>query len=260
MSNTFVIGIFEEIGGIAVFLRTLVQLLLKKGVRLKDVINQMYEVGVHSVPITVTSGMFVGAIMAIQINEQLKDFGAQSFLGGLTTSVTIRDVGPVLIGFLLSGKVGAYTTAELGTMKVTDQIAALECLGINALEFIVLPRLVAVVASSFLLLVIGLSLTVVGGAYFSMIALKINLQNYVNNIPQLITQSSVVVGICKSFVFGLLIGVISCYKGYSTTGGAEGVGKSVKSGSVTVLVWIIIFDFGISFLARTVQEIIRAYP
>lgn len=257
--SSLVVNIFEEIGGVFTFLQSLWKLLLKKGVRISDVVNQMYEVGVHSVPITVMSGMFVGAIMAIQINEQLKDFGAQSFLGGLTTSVTIRDVGPVLIGFLLSGKVGAYTTAELGTMKVTDQIAALECLGINALEFIVLPRLVAVVFSSFLLLVIGLSLTVVGGAYFSMLALKINLQNYVNNIPQLITGASVIVGICKSFVFGLLIGVISCYKGYSTTGGAEGVGRAVKSGSVTVLVWIIIFDFGISFLARTIQEIFRTF-
>ena len=206
-SNYFVAGI-QEIGQVAIFFTRLTGIFFRKGVRIRDIVHQMFEAGVRSVPITVTSGLFVGAIMAIQINEQLKDFGAQSFLGGLTTSVTIRDVGPVLIGFLLSGKVGAYTIAELGTMKVTDQVAALECLGIDALEFIVLPRLVAVFISSFLLLVVGLTLTVFGGAYFSMLALQINVQNYMNNVPQLITTASIVVGVVKSLLFGMLIGVI----------------------------------------------------
>jgi phospholipid/cholesterol/gamma-HCH transport system permease protein len=218
------------------------------GVSPRAVLDQMYTVGVRSLSTTVATGLFVGAIMAIQINLQLRDFGAQSFLGGLTTSVTLRNVGPVLIAFILSGKVGAYTSAELGTMQVTDQINAIRCLGADPLRYLIAPRLVAVVLSSFLLLVVGLMVSLAGALALSHFQLGVNYLNFLANVPQIVTWPSVAMGVVKSFVFGSLIGLIACYRGYTATGGAEGVGEAVKATAVSTLIAIIIANYSISWL------------
>jgi phospholipid/cholesterol/gamma-HCH transport system permease protein len=243
-----------ELGALVLFGFEALGLLMKHGVRFRAVVLQMYAVGVRSLMTTVTAGLFVGAIVAIQINIQLKDFGAQSFLGGLSTSTTIRNVGPILIAFLLSGKVGAYTSAELGTMQVTEQINAIRCLGTNAIQYIILPRMIAVIISSFLLLIVGLMLTIAGGIGMSGLSLGVNPLNYIENIPQLVSGWSVCVGVIKSFVFGLLIALICCYKGYTAKGGAIGVGQTVKSTAVVTLVSIIVVDFTISILSGFIQD------
>jgi phospholipid/cholesterol/gamma-HCH transport system permease protein len=246
----------QEIGATVLFAAELGELFLRRGVRWRHVVDQMYAVGVRSLTTTLSTGLFVGAIMAIQINIQLKDFGAQGFLGGLATSVTIRNVGPVLIAFLLSGKVGAYTSAELGTMKITDQIDAIRCLGTNPIQYIILPRMVAIVLSSFLLLIVGLLVTIAGGVAFSDLTLGVNALNYIHNIPRLVSWWSVGVGVTKSFVFGLLIGIICCYQGYTTTGGTTGVGVTVKRTAVTTLVCIVIADFSLSILSSFIQDLL----
>jgi len=138
----------EDLGGTVLFAGDVLRALFSGGLRASAVLEQMVAVGVRSIPTVIVSGLFVGAIMAIQTNLQLRDYGAQGFLGGLSTSVTIRNVGPVLIAFLLSGKVGAYTSAELGTMQVTEQMSAIRCLGADPIRYIILPRMVAVVISS----------------------------------------------------------------------------------------------------------------
>ncbi len=219
-----------------------------KGVSLSAVLEQMHTVGVRSISTTVMTGLFVGAIMAIQINLQLRDFGAQSFLGGLTTSVTLRNVGPVLIAFILSGKVGAYASAELGTMQVTDQINAIRCLGADPIRFLIVPRLLAVVFSSFLLLVVGLMVSLGGALLLAHFQLGVNYLNFLANVPDIVSWSSVAMGVFKSFVFGGLIGLIACYRGYTATGGAAGVGEAVKATAVTTLLSIILADYFISWL------------
>lgn len=233
-------------GAIFFFFRT-VRTLFNGGVEPYRVIQQIYAVGVQSVAATVVTGMFVGAIMAIQINLQLRDFGAQAYLGGLTTSVTIRNVGPVLIAFILSGKVGAYTSAELAIMQVTDQISAIRCLGTDPIRYLVLPRLLAVVISSALLLMVGIMLTIWGGLAMASVNLGINALNYIQNIPGLVSWWSVGMGVVKSLAFGLLIGIVACYKGYSATRGAAGVGQAVKNTSVATAVCIIALDYLISW-------------
>lgn len=245
----------EELGAATIFSLDVGKALLQNGVRPAQVIDQMYAVGVRSIPTTLLAGSFVGAIMAIQINLQLKDFGAQAFLGGLSTSVTIRNVGPVLIAFILSGKVGAYTSAELGTMQVTEQMSALRCLGMDPIRYLILPRLVAVVLSSFLLLIVGLMLTIGGGTLISSWDLGINPVNYVQNIPRFVSWWSVGTGVVKSFAFGNLIGVIACYRGYTTKGGSEGVGRTVRQTAVETLVAIIVADVAISQVASLLRDL-----
>jgi phospholipid/cholesterol/gamma-HCH transport system permease protein len=227
---------------------------LRRGVQFPRVIDQMYAIGVRSLSTTLTAGIFVGAIMAIQINSELRDFGAQGFLGGLATSVTIRNVGPVLIAFILSGKVGAYTSAELGTMRVTEQIDAIRCLGASPLETIIAPRLIAVVFSSFLLLNVGLVMSIVGGILFASLDLGVNPTLYVHYIPRIVSWWSVGTGVFKSFAFGMIIALISCYRGYTASGGAEGVGNTVRKTTVETLVCIVLVDFVISNLSALLYD------
>lgn len=218
------------------------------------VIDQMYRVGVGSVSTVIFTGAFVGAIMAVQVSLELRDFGAQGFLGGLTTSVTIRNVGPVLIAFLLAGKVGAYTSAELGNMRVTDQIEAIRCLGISPIGFLIAPRFLAVVLSAFCLLMIGLVFTLLGGLGISASQLGVNTLYFLREVPRFVTLPSFAMALVKSFVFGVLIAWVSCYRGYYTTGGSAGVGASVRRTSVECLVLILIADYVTSFLFNRLCE------
>lgn len=247
----------ESLGGLVLFSIEAFRNLRRHGVKLAPVIEQMYAVGVRSFLTTVSCGLFVGAIMAIQIHLQLRDFGAEAFLGGLSTSVTIRNVGPVLIAFVLSGKVGAYTSAELGTMQVTDQLNAIRCLGADPVRYLILPRLVAVALSSFLLLVVGLMMTIFGGMIVSSLDLGVAPSSFLVYIPRFVNGWSVATGIVKSFVFGNVIGLIACYRGYTATGGAVGVGRSVRTAAVECLVAIILCDFAISQLSALIQFLLR---
>lgn len=231
------------------FLYAVVHRLLRYGFDVQQVLYQVYVVGVRSFGTTVITAMFVGAIMALQINQQLQDFDAQNFLGGLATSVTLRNVGPVLIAFILSGKVGAYTSAELASMKVSEQIDAIRCLGTDPIQYLVVPRLLAVVISSFLLLVVGIMLTIAGGVLISSLQLGMNTLYYLQNIPGLVTWWSVGMGVFKSLVFGGLIAWIACYQGYFSERGSAGVGKAVRSTAVVSLVSIIIADYYVSWFS-----------
>lgn len=247
------VAAITELGSLCLFTSQLVRVLCGSRPDIKEITRQMYNVGVRSVPVIASMGIFVGAILAMQVHLQLKDFGAEGFLGGVSAAVTIRNVGPVLIAFLLSGKVGAFTAAELATMQVTDQISAIRVLGTDPIQYIIVPRFIAVVLSSFLLLVIGLSIATIGGMLMGEAQLGVNAIQYVGNIPRLVDLWGIGVGVVKSFVFGCLIATVCCYQGYRATGGSEGVGKSVKSSSVITLVSIIVMDFMISSVATLLQ-------
>lgn len=227
---------------------------LKSGVRASAWIDQMYTAGVRSLPTTVAAGAFVGAILAIQLNLQLRDYGAQGVLGGLSVSTTVRNIGPVLIAFMLSARVGAFTAAELGTMRVTSQIDAIRCLGADPMSEIVVPRLAAVVAASFSLLVIGLFVATLGGIVVADLVLGVNPLAFIAQIPRFVTAWSLGTGMMKSLVYGLLIGVISCYRGYTASGGAAGVGHAVRRTAVEILVAIIVADYLLSSLSQGLHE------
>jgi phospholipid/cholesterol/gamma-HCH transport system permease protein len=214
----------------------------------REFIIQLAQVSWRSLPTTLTAGLFTGAIMAIQFHLQLKDFGAQTTLGGLATSGTLREVGPILIACMLAGKVGAFTSAELGTMKVTDQIEAIRCLGVDPLSFLVVPRFFAVILSSILLLVFGLVVSVTGGLLAAWIAVGLDPSQYLLMIPLYTSKLAVTLAIIKAVVFGALMGHICCANGYWTTGGTQGVGRAVKTTAVQSMVAIVIGDFVISWI------------
>lgn len=249
------IEILDDIGGCVLFLREMARTAWRSPCSFESVCVQIWKVTVQSLPTTAMAGFFVGAIMTVQFTMQLKAFGALGYLGGLSTSGTIREVGPLLIAFLLSGKVGAFTSAELGTMRVTEQIDAIRCLGANPLQEIVLPRFFGIIISSFFLLTAGLFMSIFGGMMMGAIFTGINPDEYLRHIPTIVTPFSIGNGLFKSLIFALVLASVCTYKGYTATGGAKGVGRAVVSTAVMTMVGIVVFDWVTSLIGESVLQI-----
>ena len=255
------IALLGDIGGCVSFVFEALGVLRRKGVSRHEVFLQIWRVTSQSLPTTAMAGFFVGAIMTVQFSMQVATYGALSYLGGLSTSGTVRQVGPLLIAFMLSGKVGAYTAAELGTMRVTEQIDAIRCLGANPFQELILPRMIAIVISSFALLAAGLLMSIAGGVllagsraigetmivgiFFS----GINAEEYLRHIPTIVTLPSIAMGLFKCIAFAVVLAAICTYKGYSATGGARGVGRAVVETAVATMVSLVAADWVTSLIA-----------
>ncbi len=233
----------NELGSMILFLKEVLITSIRNPSSRKQILEQIWRVTLQSISTTAMAGFFVGAIMTVQFGMQMNEFGALGYLGGLSTSGTIREVGPLLIAFLLSGKIGAFTSAELGTMRVTEQIDAIRCLGANPIQEIIVPRFIAIVISSFFLLGAGLIMSILGGGLMGFLFAGVNHEQYTRHIPTIVTMPSIISGTFKSFVFALVLGTICTYKGYTTTGGAKGVGRSVVNTAVMTMMTIVVADW-----------------
>lgn len=242
--------IVDEIGATTLFLKEIMRTYWRHRCPLRKICEQIMKVTEQSVATTALAGFFVGAIMTIQFTLQVKQFGALGYLGGLATSGTIREVGPLLIAFMLSGKVGAFTSAELGTMKVTEQIDAIRCLGANPIQEIILPRFLGIIVSSFFLLSAGLMMSIAGGLVMGLAFSGINPEEYLRHIPTIVSASSILSGLFKCFVFAIVLASICTYKGYHATGGAKGVGRAVVSTAVATMVGIVVADWFTSLVGE----------
>lgn len=236
-------NILYDIGGCLIFIGEAFSVLRTERPRLEEIFSQIWRVSTQSLSTTALAGFFVGAVMTVQFTMQVKSFGALGYLGGLATSGTIREVGPLLIAFMLSGKVGAFTSAELGTMRVTEQIDAIRCLGANPFTEIILPRYFAIVVSSFFLLVAGLFMSIAGGLLLGVTFAQITAEEYLRHIPTIVTLPSILTGLFKCFVFAVVLASICTYKGYNASGGAKGVGRAVVGTAVSTMVGLVIADW-----------------
>ncbi len=253
---TTLIRILDDIGGGLFFLKTMLVTAVRAPSRRQYILEQTWKVTVQSMSTTAMAGFFVGAIMTVQFSMQVKQFGALGFLGGLATSATIREVGPLLIAFMLSGKVGAFTSAELGTMRVTEQLDAIRCLGANPFQEIIFPRFTAIIISSFFLLIAGLLMSISGGLVLGMIFAGITPEEYLRHIPTIVSGFSIASGVFKCLVFSLILASVCTYKGYTAAGGAQGVGRSVVNTAVATMVGLVIADWLTSQIADTVLRLV----
>ncbi|MGE4131243.1 MAG: MlaE family ABC transporter permease [Bdellovibrionales bacterium] len=251
------IRLLDDMGNCVLFLRDVVRTSVRHPCTFENLCDQIWRVTIQSLPTTALAGFFVGAIMTVQFTLQIKAFGALGYLGGLSTSATVREVGPLLIAFLLSGKVGAFTSAELGTMRVTEQIDAIRCLGANPIQEIILPRFLGIIVSSFFLLTAGLFMSIFGGLLLGAVFSGINPEEYLRHIPTIVTSISIGNGLFKCLVFALVLASICTYKGYNTTGGAKGVGRSVVETAVMTMVGIVISDWVTSVISEAAFEVYR---
>ncbi len=248
-------NILNDIGNCVLFLKQIFKTAFTKSISINLIAEQIWKVFTQSFSTTAMAGFFVGAILTLQFISQLKMFGALGYLGGLSTSASIREVGPLLIAFMLSGKVGAYTSAELGTMRVSEQIDAIRCLGADPIQEIIVPRFIGIVISSFFLLFFGLVLSVLGGTLLGGLFSDISWEEYLRHIPNLVTSASIYSGLFKSFCFSLVLASVCTYKGYHTSGGAKGVGKAVVSTSVSSMVAIVLFDWLSSLISNSIIKV-----
>ena len=245
----WLVPFFSEIGALVMFLGRAVRHIFKAPFEAGELLFQMYQVGVRSIPIVLIAGFFVGGIVVIQFEYALGLFGAEAYLGGITTSGLLREVGPVLVAIMIAGRVGAYITAELATMKVTEQVDAVRCLGVNPIQFLVVPRFLAVTAMIFVLTILGLIFALIGGALVASLILDVNLSFYFANIRKLAAVWALFNGMLKSILFGILVATISCYQGMKTEGGAEAVGQAVNVCLVRCSIAIFLADYIIASLA-----------
>ena len=258
MSSVFY-NFVNEVGDTLIFLKEIIRNLFVKRPRAHDVYEQIWKVTADSFFTTAMAGFFVGAIMTVQFTLQMKEFGALGYLGGISASAIFREIGPLLIAFMLSGKVGAFTSAELGTMRVTEQIDAVRCLGADPMQEIIVPRFVGIIIASFFLLAGGLLMSILGGMLMGQAFAGVNFEEYLRHVPTIVSPISILFGLVKCFAFGLVLATICTHKGYTTTGGAKGVGRAVVATAVGTMVCIVVMDWMTSFVGEIILTLVRGY-
>ena len=245
----------HEFGGAWIFLIRILRTTKKTTGHWDAILFQIAEVSTRTMSTVIFAGLFVGAILVLQFDVMLRRFDAQMLLGGLNTSATIREVGPLIISFLLAGKIGAYTTAELANMRVTEQIDAIESLGTNPIQYLIIPRFFAIILSSVVLLAIGLSVSVVGAIIVAEIFSGMNLYQYISSIPRFAGGWTLFEGLVRSTLFSTVVATISTYKGFTASGGARGVGRAVTQSAIYINVYIVIVNFISSSLLEWIHDL-----
>ncbi len=210
---------------------------------LRQLVRQMVRVGVDSVPVILLTALFTGAVLALQSYTVLVRFNAESFVGSLVGLSLVLELSPVIGGLIIAGRVGSSMGAEIGTMRVTEQIDALEVMATDPIHYLMVPRVWALVVMLPLLVLLGDFVGIVGGYLVAVSLMGSNPVVYIQNTFQYMDLWDLFQGLLKAGFFGLLVGVIGCQKGYFTTGGAEGVGRATTQAVVTASIAILISDF-----------------
>jgi phospholipid/cholesterol/gamma-HCH transport system permease protein len=209
----------------------------------RRLLYQMDHVGVNSIPLVMLVGFFAGAIIAWQGAYQLKGMISLDVLGGQSTRVIVMEMGPVLTALVIAGRIGASMTAEIGTMKVTEQVDALRTMAIDPVRYIVMPRVLGLTIMMPILTMFSNAVGILGCFLVSNYFLSISSQTFLDSIQTFLLPADLSGGLIKSAIFGLLISLIGCYMGLSTAGGARGVGQSTISSFVLSAIFILIGDF-----------------
>lgn len=217
--------------------------LFRRPWRGKEIIEQMDVLGVGSLGIVILTGLFAGMALAMQFSIELAAFGAKGYLGRAVTVTILRELGPVLTGLMVAGRVCSGITAELGAMKVTQQIDALRVLGSDPIQKLIVPRIVSVVVMLPILTVISDATAVAGGYVIGLTVSQISTPVYWAGVSQAFSFENVIGALTKPFVFGLIIGLIGCYQGLKTTGGTKGIGQSTTRAVVIASVLILVANF-----------------
>ena len=213
---------------------------------------QMYEIGIKSLPVVMVTGAFIAMTLAVQSYNQLNQLGMADRIGGLINVSVVNELGPVLTAFMLAGRVGGALTAELGTMKVTEQIDAIRAMGADPVYYLVVPRLLACIFLTPILTIYADLLGVLGGYLISVQHFGINSQAYWQFSADIVEKYDVVVGISKGFLFGGAIGLISCFNGFSCGRGARGVGKACTEAFVYSFVAILFINFVVAVVSKAI--------
>jgi phospholipid/cholesterol/gamma-HCH transport system permease protein len=238
----------EEVGIYVTLFRKTVLSFARIPKELHNIFLQMEEIGFNSMPVVLITGMFTGMVLALQTYAGFARFNATSFVGPVVALSMCRELGPVLTAFVVSGRAGSAMAAELGTMRVTEQIDALYTLSTDPVDFLILPRFLSGIVMLPVLTIISDLIGILGGFYVAVNLFGENSVMYMDTTFKYLLMGDVLKGLAKAFVFGGIIAIVSCKEGFFTSGGAEGVGKATTKSVVISYMAILISDYFLTSL------------
>ena len=234
---------FFYVGEITDLALQTLQQVRRSGVDRELLMVQFEQIGVRSLSIVFITSAFIGMVLALQTAYALEDFGGKMFVGMIVSLSLVRELAPVLMSLMVGGRVGAGMTAEIGTMKVTEQIDALRALATNPIRKLVVPRVVATTILFPLLTVLSIALGIFGGMVIAVANLNLSANYYFRSVIEAVRYNDLASGISKTFFFGFIVALIACYNGLQTSGGADGVGRATTQTVVTGAITVLIMDF-----------------
>jgi phospholipid/cholesterol/gamma-HCH transport system permease protein len=238
----------EYAGGLCVMLLDVCKNIVTLKVRPVEVIRQAYFLGVQSWPIVVLTSLFTGLVISLEAASSAVSYGLSQFVGGSVAFGEVRELGPMLTGIVFAGRAGAAITASLGSMVVTEQIEALQSMGVSPVKVLVTPRVLAAFLTVPMLTVFADIVGVYGGFYMARLRAHLSSYTYWHSVQTSIGFDDVYKGLIKAAIFGALVGLVGCYEGFRAQGGAEGVGRVTTHAVVTAIILIFAFNFILSFL------------
>jgi phospholipid/cholesterol/gamma-HCH transport system permease protein len=241
-------NVFSYAGGVAELLADAVRFIAQLRIRVRETLDQAYLLGVQSWTIVLLTSLFTGMVFSLESAVQAVQYGVGNLVGGAVSFSAARELGPMLSAVVVAGRTGAAIAAELGSMVVTEQIEALQSLGLSPTRMLVVPRLVALVVMLPLLTIFADIVSIVGGMWVANIYAHISTESFITSARSVLPFGDVLKGLVKSLVFGVIIAIIGSYQGLQTRGGAAGVGKATTGAVVTSIILIFIFNFLLSYL------------
>jgi phospholipid/cholesterol/gamma-HCH transport system permease protein len=242
IGHTF-LEFLNQAGRLAAFAGVAISHCFRRPLYVRQIIKQMIEIGYFSLPVVGLTSLFTGMVLALQSHSGFSRFDAESAIPTVVVLSMTRELGPVMAGLMVSGRIGAAIAAELGTMRVTEQIDALTTLSTNPYKYLIVPRVIAGTIVMPILALIADIIGVFGGFLVCVYRLKFNAANYISQSWQYLENRDVASGLWKAAVFGLIITMMGCYNGFNSKGGAQGVGAATTNAVVTASILILVSDY-----------------
>ena len=246
---------FAEIGDMAFFAGRFFRELFSRPFEFKELVRQCYSMGNRSLPLVCVTGFILGLVLTLQTRPTLMEFGAQSWMPSMVSISIVREIGPVIIALICAGRIGSGVGAELGSMRVTEQIDAMEVSGTNPFKYLVVTRIAAATLMLPLLVIIGDTVAIMASAVVENLKGNVSYLLFFNQVFDALSFSDLIPATVKTFFFGFAIGLVGCYKGYYCSKGTVGVGEASNSAVVYSSMLVFVLDFIAVFVTDIFFEI-----
>ena len=243
----------RDLGQIYLMVSRLFYWLFRSWPQRRVIVQQLHSVGVLSIPVVLATGAFTGMVLAVSSYYQLNRLGVQNVVGAIIFVSQVKQLGPVLVALMLAGRVGSAMTAELGTMRVTEQIDALSTMGTDPVKYLILPRFIAFLLLSPILCILSDGIGLFGGYMVSVKGLSIDNHFFWYHAQNFTGSIDIFIGLLKTVVFGGVTAIICCYKGFSTSGGAEGVGRATTDATTISFISILVMNFVLTVAFQPIE-------
>lgn len=250
-----IIEVFEEVGRLSAFAGRFFQTALSRPFEGRELIHQCFSIGYRSLFLVLSTGFIMGLVLTLQLRPTMIDFGAVAYMPDMVGIAFVREIGPVVTALICAGKIGSGIGAELGSMKVTEQIDAMEVSGTNPFKFLVVTRVWACILMVPLLVIAADAVGLLGSYFIESIRGEVSLSLYFNRAFGAMAIGDLVPATVKTFFFGLVIGVVGCYKGFYSSKGTAGVGTAANSAVVVSSLLLFLVDFMAVLVADIFYEI-----